>query len=124
MIVEVIIGGMKLGGALNARLHWAARASKVRRERLAVRASLRQQLRGNLPPPSIVTMRRVASRAMDDDNLAGAFKAVRDEIAEFFGVDDGPRGPISWRYEQRKGAPRQYAVIIQLAWGVAKKAES
>lgn len=117
---DVTIERMKLGAALNARVHWTSRASKVRRERLAVRAALAHDCWPDVKtasPPTTCTMVRVAPRMLDDDNLAGAFKAVRDEIASFFGVDDGPKGPIAWRYEQRKGAPKQYAVCIRLAWG-------
>ena len=41
---------------------------------------------------------------LDDDNLAGAFKAIRDEVAKYFGVGDGPKGPIKWKYAQKKVA--------------------
>lgn len=61
----------------------------------------------------VVTMTRVAPRALDDDNLRGAFKAVRDAIADVLGSDD--RNPlIAWRYEQRKGAPKQHAIEIRI----------
>mgnify|MGYP003333601061 FL=1 len=119
---DVTIEGMKLGGALNARVHWTSRASKVRRERLAVRAALAHGWQPDVEtagPPTTCTMVRYAPRMLDDDNLQGAFKAIRDEVAAFFGVDDGPRGPIAWRYLQRKGEPKQYAVCIRLTWGEA-----
>lgn len=39
---------------------------------------------------------------LDDDNLAGAFKYPRDEVARFLGLDDAsPR--YCWRYVQCKG---------------------
>ena len=46
--------------------------------------------------------------AMDDDNLPGTGKWVRDTVALFLGQDDGPRGPILWSYAQEPGP----------AWGV------
>ena len=36
----------------------------------------------------VVTLTRVSPRALDSDNLAYAFKAVRDEVAAYFGVND------------------------------------
>lgn len=108
---------LKLGAALNARVHWTARAKRSKTERAIVRASLahRQDLRCTLPPTTC-TLVRIAPRALDDDNLAGAFKSIRDEVASFFDVDDGPKGPIAWRYAQRKGEPRQYGIEINLEW--------
>jgi hypothetical protein len=108
---------LKLGAALNARVHWSARAKRNKTERAIVRAALahRQDLRCTLPPTTC-TLTRIAPRALDDDNLAGAFKSIRDEVAYFWGVDDGPKGPISWHYTQRKGAPKQYGIEINLAW--------
>lgn len=114
--ITISIEGMRLGAALNARVHWTRRAARAKKERAIVAVALRQRV-GQDDVPTICTLARVAPRALDDDNLQGAFKAIRDEVAAFFGVDDGPKGPIAWRYEQRKGAPKQYAVEIRLAWG-------
>ncbi len=60
-----------------------------------------------------VTFTRVGKRKLDSDNLAGAFKAVRDELADMVMVDDGHPG-IDWRYphdRQQVGSP---AVVITL----------
>ena len=76
---DVTIEGMKLGGALNARVHWTSRASKVRRERLAVRAALAHGWQPDVEtagPPTTCTMVRYAPRMLDDDNLQGAFKEI------------------------------------------------
>lgn len=113
------IPGMKLGAALNARVHWTKRAARAKKERAIVATVLRLHPFASDVTPTTCTLARIAPRMLDDDNLAGAFKAIRDEVAAFFGVDDGPRGPIAWRYEQRKGQPKQYAVEIRLAWGDA-----
>lgn len=115
--ITIPIDGMKLGAALNARTHWTRRAARARKERTIVTVALHHHPMPVAWPPTTCTLARIAPRMLDDDNLAGAFKAIRDEVAAFFGVDDGPRGPIAWRYEQRKGAPKQYAVEIRLTWG-------
>lgn len=41
---------------------------------------------------------------LDSDNLPCAFKKIRDSVAEWFHVDDGPKGPITWKYSQCKVA--------------------
>lgn len=117
--VTIPIDGMRLGAALNARTHWTKRAARAKKERAVVATVLRLHPFAGDDIPTTCTLVRVAPRALDDDNLAGAFKAVRDEIAAFFGVDDGPKGPIAWRYEQRREAPKKYAVEIRLTWGDA-----
>ena len=61
--------------------------------------------------PVVVTLVRVGSKALDDDNLAYAFKAIRDGVADALGVKDhDPR--VSWAYAQEKGP---YAVRIEVA---------
>ncbi len=40
-----------------------------------------------LKPPCIITMNRLGRR-LDDDNLAGACKPLRDGIADAFGLND------------------------------------
>ena len=66
--------------------------------------------------PMAATLTRVATRRLDDDNLASAFKAIRDEVAAFFRLDDGSQ-LWRWRYEQAKGAP-----AIQFRFEVAEGA--
>lgn len=49
----------------------------------------------------VVKIVRVATKELDSDNLLMSQKYVRDAIAYWFGVDDSPKGPISWEYGQR-----------------------
>lgn len=64
--------------------------------------------------PATVKLTRVApSNGLDDDNLRGALKSVRDGIADALGVDDrDPR--VTWEYDQRRGKPREYAVEVEI----------
>lgn len=82
---------------LNAREHWRKRAARVKAERAATSLIVKA-----FPTPCIVRLVRLSSALCDDDNLQGACKAIRDEIAKICGVDDGPRGPITWAYGQDK----------------------
>ena len=49
---------------------------------------------------------------LDDDGLAISAKGVRDAVAAALGVDDGPTGPVTWRYEQRRA--KGYAVEVRV----------
>lgn len=40
-------------------------------------------------------------RTMDDDNIAACCKQIRDAVALYFGVGDGPKDPIVWTYSQQ-----------------------
>lgn len=98
----------------NKREHWAAKAKRTAIHRASAFYALRQISK---VPPALLRMRvrltRVAPRAMDSDNLAAGFKAVRDGIADWLGIDDGS-SRIVWEYSQTKGGVREYAVKVQI----------
>jgi hypothetical protein len=93
----------------NSREHWAPKAKRVKAHRLAAFAHVTRSLL--CPLPIVVTLVRIAPRALDDDNLRGALKATRDGVADAFGVND--RDPmVQWVYAQRRGEPKAFAVEI------------
>jgi hypothetical protein len=100
----------------NSREHHHKKAARAREQRRAVGYQL--HVVRTLAPPCADTYRvdlvRIAPRQLDDDNLARALKSCRDEIAKWLGYDDAPSSPITWRYSQRKGEPKQYAVEITI----------
>lgn len=102
-IVIFVEHATKLDGSLNARLHWRTRAAHVKAQRATVRFMLwsHRDTIATLAKPLRVTLIRVGPRLLDDDNLAGVFKAVRDEVAHVAGVDDGDTAAVRWFYEQR-----------------------
>lgn len=92
----------------NGREHWAVKAKRTRLQRHTACALVPFH-----PLPCVVTLIRIAPRALDDDNLAGGFKAIRDGIADRLGVNDrDPR--VQWRYAQRTGKPKFYAAIVRI----------
>ena len=100
--VVVELPGLRLVSEANTRAaaHWA----RTKRTELA-RAVVGRAFRGvALPPlPLRVCLTRVGPRTLDDDNAAGACKALRDAVAAAVGVDDAdPR--VAWRVSQAKGA--------------------
>lgn len=89
---------LQLKRGLNSREHHMARHRRVLKEREAVSwafkpRSAKAQLaedRGRNPDNRwVVVLTRLSPGRLDDDNLAGAFKAVRDQVADELGLDDG-----------------------------------
>lgn len=107
---------------LNLREHWAVKAKRVKQERWATywaataiksSALTRYRNRCEFGEPVTVTLVRISPRPLDDDNLRGALKGVRDEIAKLLGIDD--RDPVvRWDYGQRKGKPKEHAVEVDI----------
>lgn len=96
---------------MNVREDWRVRSRRVKKERQTTAWALAGQ-----PKPSIpcsVRLTRVApSAGVDDDNLSGALKGVRDQIAEWLGVDDRHRNQVRYFYDQKRGP---WSVTIE--WG-------
>ena len=64
------------------------------------------------PYKLVVTMTAYLPRYFDDDNLVGALKPIRDEIAEWMGLDDRDRR-VLWECDQTltRGNPGVCVVI-------------
>jgi len=104
---------LRIVSTLNTREHWAKRAKRTKHQREWACFALRACRPCVSPGPVVVTLTRIAPRQLDDDNNAGGLKAVRDGVADWLGVDD--RHPsITWRYAQERGAPKTYAVRIEV----------
>ena len=98
----MIVVPLKLGRGMNQREHPMARATRVKRERTAVAWLLKGQARPAIPCTVLLT--RVApSGGLDDDNLSGSLKGVRDQIAEWLGVDDKDSATVRYLYTQLTG---------------------
>lgn len=98
---------------LNVREHWRTRARRVKLERQAVVFAWtfkeRRWVAGN-GPPYRVRLTRLGPRRLDSDNVQGALKAVRDQVAALLGIDDG--SPlVTWEYAQEVGP---YGVRIEV----------
>lgn len=104
ILIEVPI---KVVSEANRRDHWTTRRKRFALQRELVRsawnASPWAAWRFAGHPRLLITMTRIG-RKCDSDNLAGAFKAVRDEVAALIGIDDGDER-IEWQYRQRPGNP-------------------
>ena len=100
----ITINGMKTKRGGNNREHHFARHKRVKAEKeqvawmLIARGCTRPKL------PAVITLTRIApSNGLDDDNLAGALKSVRDAVAAWADVDDRHKHIIKYEYDQRRG---------------------
>lgn len=100
---------IKTVSTMNVREHWAVRAKRSKSQREATHWACKSLER--VEPPLIITLTRIGSRKLDSDNLAASFKAIRDGVADWLGVDDGDER-LTWIYAQEKG---KYAVRIEFA---------
>jgi hypothetical protein len=113
-----------LPSALNQRGHWSKMASKNKRHRenSRLRTMSFLNLCGCSPDEKItVTFTRVG-RALDSDNLQGAFKSVRDGVADAFGINDNsPRWIFDYgqRPKSKTDAPGLTG-IVSISFEVGK----
>lgn len=75
----------------------------------------------NNPPRTVgVIMTRLGGKEVDDDNLSGCFKWIRDAIADILGVDD--KSPmVKWACLQRPGGG-EVGVKIQFYFPESRQA--
>lgn len=88
---------------MNARECWRAKHARAKLHRCTARMMAHNA--GIRPGTESYTVRliRTSPRALDDDNLAAGFKAVRDGIADALGINDrDPR--VVWKYGQERQA--------------------
>ena len=96
------------------RSHWT-RHKLVTEQRALVSLFLNRSVGGStLTGELSVLLVRVSPRPLDDDNLRGACKAPRDEIAEWLGLPDDRDPRVSWLYDQRRGAPGEHALEVTI----------
>ena len=96
--------------------HWTVKA----KERKAQRQNIRLVLQSAYPrqtyrvifPVEIHLVRVAPSNGLDDDSLPASFKAVRDGITDWLGLDDDRTPDIRWTYDQRRGPRGAYSVEV------------
>lgn len=100
----------------NAREHWAVKCKRKNHQKRSVMFFLGSSLKlGCLP--CTVKLTRIGKRKMDEDNLLGALKHVRDAVAELLHPGLAPgraddSSDITWSYDQQIG--KNYAVVIEI----------
>jgi len=107
----IVIDGLKTPSPLNgSHRHWSVTHSLRKRQRWRVALEWKLQCGPRqLPDRARVKLTRLSPGSLDDDNLRGALKTVRDQVADQLGIDD--RAPI-WDYDQRRS--KGYGVEIEI----------
>lgn len=103
---------LRLVSEANAHQHWRERQRRAKAQRQAVRVfwwgSALPQTK-----PAEVRLTRLAPRKLDSDNLQGACKHVRDEVAALCGFDDRDES-VRWVYAQERA--KAYGVRVEVTW--------
>lgn len=76
---------LKVVSEANTRCHWAEKAKRVKEQRSTAfwATQARKMELGNYEGKILtITLTRKSKRKLDDDNLTGAFKAIRDGVAD------------------------------------------
>lgn len=106
---------IRLPSLNNARMNWRAMVALKAEQKAATKVFMTDHMNrtGEIIPdmPLLVMLTRIGPQQMDDDNLAGACKYVRDQIATIIGVDDGS-SLYNWQYKQRLG--KVYSVEVEI----------
>ena len=112
--------GIRIESEANGREHWRAKAKRTKEHRKAAYWAMwdASPIGFDDRPPMTITLTRIAPRTLDSDNLAGGFKAARDGVADWLGIDDGDER-LTWLYAQRKGKPGEYDAECVIQWEVA-----
>lgn len=117
MIFDPLILPIKTISEANTRQHYMARHRRAQAQKGTAYLLTKPARFAPLKKfPATVTLTRVAPRRLDSDNLTSSMKACRDGIALALGIDDGDER-VTWNYDQRKGAPGEYAVEIKVTHG-------
>lgn len=94
-------------------------SDRTKTQRSAARMALagsgwRERLEHSSTPDKdriVVLLTRVSPRNLDDDNLAGALKAVRDGVADAFGINDrDPR--VVWLVDWEQGKKHEVKIEV------------
>lgn len=100
MAPRVAFIAVKTVSEANNHAHWRGRARRARAQRRATGLVMASQFdRRGVALPCVVSLTRLSTRRLDDDNLRGALKHVRDEIAEWLGVNDASP-VVQYKYDQ------------------------
>lgn len=98
----------------NQRDHWTVKNKRKKAQQAEIDAEFLKALNHRkIQLPCLVKFTRYGPRALDTDNLSGAFKGIRDSIAARIGVDDGSE-LIKFEYHQIPIRERTYGVKVEI----------
>jgi len=100
----------------NNREHWTAKNARKQQQQSELRWEWKRLVKSWRPPlPCVVRFTRLAPHKLDSDNLARAFKGLRDELCALIGEDDGsPLLEFEYKQAPFESGPRQYQIRIEI----------
>ena len=108
---------LRIVSEANSSDHWRKVAARKKTHRSTARLVLKKHARPVTDGQIKISLIRLAPRVLDGDNLQSGFKATRDGVADWLGIDDGS-ARLKWAYHQERGAAKEYAAIVQIEWNV------
>lgn len=108
---------VKIKSECNTHTHWRDRYTRAKKQKAVVIAYWLNAAKKVQMPCTIKLIRR-SPRKLDDDNLRGAFKAIRDALADLIipGLAPGRADEqISWHYDQVKD--KVQSVDVEVCYG-------
>ncbi len=105
---------MRVMNEANVRGHWSEKSTRAKQARDGTHIML--MIADDAIPPSLpatILLTRYGPKEMDDDGNVRALKAVRDGVADYFGVDDARGHGLTFEYAQVKVPHRWYGVRIE-----------
>lgn len=96
----------------NARESWRSRHGRRKKQRAAF-AILWRNMKCTVEAPATITFTRYSCQLLDSDNLASAFKAIRDSLATEIGIDDGDER-VTYKYAQERIAKREHYFTVTI----------
>lgn len=95
--------------------HWTIRSGHAKKwKRLVWRMCWHLKPSSPLKSALITFTRASSAKSMDDDNLAGSFKSVRDGLKEAGIIQDDSPEFVECKYERAKCAPKHGHVIVRV----------
>jgi hypothetical protein len=96
----------------NQREHWRKKHDRKKSQQLDFTIFWRKA-KPAVELPARFVFTRYSCRLLDSDNLAGAFKHVRDQLAKEIGIDDGS-DKLTFVYQQERISKREHYFTLEV----------
>lgn len=108
---------IELKSEMNVMQHWTKKHRKRKSQIWAIKSAWMEKKQKNVQLPSKVILCRHSPRELDYDNLVGAFKWIRDAVADLLIPGKAPgqadkSGDIEFEYKQEKSKKKYISITV------------